>query len=74
MAGGRLYPTPSVEAADIWRAFADHHGVSYTAIIEALADDLERHMETPSYKLPVLWREVVAKARAHDAASRSRRR
>lgn len=71
---GRLYPTPSDEAVDIWRAFASAHGVSYTAIIEALADELARLERTPEGRLPILWREVLAKARAHDAAGRDRSR
>lgn len=67
-----MYPTPSEEAVEIWKAFAAAYGVSYTAIIEALADELRRFERTPEAKLPVMWRQVVAAARAHDAANRSR--
>lgn len=67
-----MYPTPSDEAVDIWRAFAAAHGVSYTAIIEALADEFHRLEGTPEARLPVMWRQVLAAARAHDAEGRSR--
>lgn len=67
---GRLYPTPSDDAADTWRRFAAQHGVSITAIIEALAPELERL--AGQERLPVFWRQLIDEARAYDAENRSR--
>lgn len=69
-----MYPTPSDDAVDTWRDFARARGVSYTAIIEALADELRRYERTPTARLPAMWREVLARAAAHDAESRDRHR
>ena len=69
---GRLYPNNSEEAGRTWRAFASAHGVSYTGIIEALADEFRRIERTPRSRLPTLWRDVLDRARAHDAEGRPR--
>ncbi len=69
-----MYPTPSDDAVDTWRDFARTRGVSYTAIIEALADELRRFERTPTARLPVMWRQVLERAAAHDAESRDRTR
>lgn len=68
-----LHASVSDEARDGWRLFAQVHGVSVTGLLEALGLRLA-FLDRPEKGLPVLWREVLAEARAIDAERRSRER
>lgn len=58
------------EAKAAWKAFADRHGVTMSGVLEVLANELRGLVDVE--KLPAMWRQIVADARAHDAEQRSR--
>lgn len=58
---GRLNAELSEEAHDAWRQFAAEHGVSVTALLEAMA-----------WTLGTVRIDVVERARAIDAERRAR--
>lgn len=68
-----LFATVSDDSRDGWQEFARVHGVSVTALLESLGHRLS-DMDAPEAKLPALWRETIAEARAIDAERRSRER
>lgn len=59
----------SDEARDLWTAAAQRHGVSVSALLEAMADELP---DEPEDVLPPRGRAIIAKARDIDAERRRR--
>jgi hypothetical protein len=56
----------SDEARDRWKRFADHHGVSVSALLEAMAEALPHPPESPELIA------VIEEARAIDVERRRR--
>lgn len=67
---GRLNANLSDEAHDGWR-HALAYGVEMTSLAEAIGLRLAR-LDQPEHKLPGLWRDLFAEARAIRAGTKPR--
>ncbi len=69
-----LHAYVSDDAHDQWHGFAAEQGVSVSAVLEALAPELDLDEEQSKQPLTVRLDEVVRSARRIDAQRRRRRR
>jgi hypothetical protein len=69
----QLHGYVSTEAFEAWHSFARKHGVSVTALFEALAEPLRTGTGKSEGELPLLLRSALQDAR-RVAATRSTRR
>ena len=68
-----LHAYVSDDAHDQWHGFAAEQGVSVSAILEALAPELDTTPRTEAVDLPTRLDRVVQTARKIDAQRRRRR-
>jgi len=69
-----LHAYVSDDAHDQWHGFAAEQGVSVSAILEALAPELDLESETDQAELGARLDGVIKSARKIDAQRRRRRR
>lgn len=69
-----LHAYVSDDAHEQWHGFAAEQGVSVSAVLEALAPELEIDGTSPAEPLTTRLDEVVRAARKIDAQRRRRRR
>lgn len=69
-----LHAYVSDDAHDLWHGFAAEQGVSVSAILEALAPELNFEAQQSGEQLKERLNTVVKSARQIDAARRRRRR
>ena len=69
-----LHAYLSDDAHELWHTFAAQEGVSVSAVLEALASELDFTSDTSEAPMKERLSEVVATARRTDATRRRRRR
>lgn len=69
-----LHAYLSDDAHELWHTFAAQEGVSVSAVLEALATELDFSSDTSDAPMKERLNEVVTIARRTDASRRRRRR